>query len=134
MLQFNFLFRLLSPHQRSKQIDSFCCSAQFFFHSICVCMHGCLCVHASEVIMVTLPWLCLWHSCVQRYPHRCPGSHSAFNTDAKRLKHSRAPCLCFLLFLQTTSGMESQNLVDDLSPKKNTVLKVCVHLLFGFCV
>lgn len=31
-----------------------------------------------------------------------------------------------LMFLQNTSGMESQNLVDDLSPKKNTVLKVCL--------
>lgn len=68
-------------HITDKQANRFLllqCSV--FFHSICVYMHGCLCVHASEVMMVTLPWLCLWHSCVQRCPHRCPGSHSAFNT------------------------------------------------------
>lgn len=38
--------------------------------------------------------------------------------------YSSSPILAF----QNTSGMESQNLVDDLSPKKNTVLKVGVKL------
>lgn len=86
MLQFNFLSRHLAPITDEQQIDSFCCRFCFFFSSflssICVCMHGCLCVHASEIMTVTLPWLCLWHSCVQRCPHRCPGSHNACNKDA----------------------------------------------------
>lgn len=44
-----------------------------------------------------------------------------FNKDANEHNHNQHP---LILFLQNTSGMESQNLVDDLSPKKTTVLKV----------
>ena len=60
MLQFNFLSRLLSPHHRqaSKQIDSFCCSAQFFSLHICVCVRVCVrarvCMYARVFVRARL--------------------------------------------------------------------------------
>lgn len=89
MLQFNFLS---TTHQTSKHMEFFfCCSAQSPVPPplpfIRMCMHECLCAHASEVIIVALPWLSVWHSCVQHYLFCSPGPHSALNTDVNRVKH-----------------------------------------------
>lgn len=126
MLQFNFLSRLLSLHhrQKSRWILSVAVPIRFPTPYVYVCMHECHDGYPSLAVFLAL--------LSPRSPHCCPGSHSAFNTAAQRIHslkitdHHHVFVLFFLL--QNTSGMESQNLVDDLSPKKNTVLKVCVNL------
>lgn len=64
-----------------KQGNRFLLLRCFVFFLLHVCVYARVFVLASEVMMVPLSWLCLWHSCVQRCPHCSPGSHSAFNTD-----------------------------------------------------
>lgn len=73
-----------------KKADRFFLLQCPFFSPLHVCVYARVFVRArlrSHDVMVTLPWLLLWHSCVQRSPCCCPGSHSAYNTDGKRIKY-----------------------------------------------
>lgn len=126
ILHFNFLSRLLSPHHRqaSKRIDSFCCSARFI--SLHTCVYARLFVRARLRSLDGYPSLAVF--CGTLASSAIHTAALAFLVPLTRVQwewNTNLRHLCLVLYPQNTSGMESQNLVDDLSPKKNTVLKVC---------